>query len=116
MTSADDLRASAREWLAAAEDEREANRYNVAFEAARHAAELAAKAILYESTGSYPDRKHDVSGPLAQNNLVPQGVRASDLSKLLSEFTLGTYGFGRTVHKKDVNQAIRLARRMVDAL
>lgn len=116
MTKAEDLEEAAREWLNAAEDEREANRNNVAFEAARHAAELAGKALLLEGTGTYPDRRHNVSGPLSQEDLVPSNVSASDLSKLLSEHTLGTYGFSRTIHRKDVNQAIRVARRMVDAL
>lgn len=94
---------------------REGGRSNhVAFEAARHAAELAAKAILVRAGKEYPEQ-HAVAGKLAQHSLIPQGVEARKLQKLLSRFTLGTYGFEQPVHDADVSDALRMAERLVAA-
>lgn len=87
----------------------------VAFEAFRQAAELAAKVLLARANGAFP-QTHLVAGPLKQAGLLPEGVEASKLHRLVSEFTLGTYGFNRPLSRSDVQSAARVARRMVGAL
>lgn len=112
MAERGDLVAGAREWLEAAQSELGEGRFRVAYEAARHAAELAAKAMLLEAKGRYPQR-HDVSSDVEREGVRPSSVRFQELRKLLSSHTLGTYGFSRTVHRKDARWAVRIAERMV---
>jgi len=108
----DELWEGAAEWLAAAEDELRAGRLRVAFESARHAAELAGKARLLSATGTYP-KSHTIASQLHRAGLVPSGVDAKAVHRLLSEFTLGTYGFDRPLAREDVVAAIALARSML---
>ncbi|MBI4393269.1 MAG: HEPN domain-containing protein [Euryarchaeota archaeon] len=111
----EELMKGAEEWLAAAKENLAAGRFHTAFESARQAAELAAKALLSRKSGKYPS-DHMVAGPLFQAGLLPEGVDGKRLHKLLSRFTLGTYGFDETVHRSEVQDAVRLAERMVKAL
>lgn len=111
---AERLHQGAREWLEAARSEALAGRHHVAFEAARHAAELACKAILMDATGSYP-KKHDVTGPLAQAGRLPLGVDGRALSRLFGAFTAGTYGFDETMTPERVARAIAIAEACVAA-
>ncbi len=104
----------AAEWLAAAQQERASGRLRVAFEAARHSAELSAKALLVRATGSFP-KSHTVAGQLHRAGLVPAGVEPKVLHRLLSDFTLGTYGFERPLEDAEVANAIALARAMLSA-
>lgn len=113
MADREALVAAAREWLAASSTELEQRRYRVAFEAARHAAELAGKALLVEATGGHP-KAHAIAGALSNENVLPDGVSGRRLHKLLSRYTAGTYGTEGTIRKRDVHEAIRLAERMVD--
>lgn len=109
------LHHAAREWLEAAEAEALAGRHLVAFESARHAAELACKAILLLRVGSYP-KMHDVSGLLSQREMLPSGVSGRSLSRLLSAFTSGTYGEGRPVDAPLVTSALHVARLCLAAM
>lgn len=95
------FRLGAREWLDASYAEARAGRRRVAFEAARHAAELAAKARILESGREYR-REHNVAPELARRGLVPRAVDAATLSRLLSAATLGTYGFEEPLREGDV--------------
>lgn len=112
MSEHERLLEGAREWLEAARSERAAGRNHVAFEAARHAAVLASKAMLVKAGQDYPEQ-HAIAGKLSQHSLVPPGVKARDLQKLLSRFTLGTYGFEQEIREADVNEALRLAERLL---
>lgn len=109
------LSEGARDWLATAREQSAAGRRHVAFEAARLASELAAKAILLEALGTFP-KEHQVTGTLFAHGLVPESVEARDLARLLAEFTLGRYGFDRPTLGADVARAIGIAERMVAAL
>ena len=115
ISSFEELADGAKQWLHAGESELAANRIHVAFEAFRQAAELAAKVILARANGAFP-QTHLVAGPLKQAGLLPEGVEASKLHRLVSEFTLGTYGFNRPLSRADVQAAARIARRMIAAL
>lgn len=115
MTWSEELADGAREWLKAGDSELAADRLHVAFESFRQAAELAAKSVLAR-TGARPAHTHNIAGPLKQAKLVPAGVEASKLHRLVSQFTLGTYGFNRAVTKSEVQEAARIAKRMVAAL
>lgn len=109
------LAKGASDWYQAALLAWDHHLYHPAFESARHAAELAAKAILMQSLGSFPER-HDVSSDLERAGLMPTGVNYRDLRNLLNRFTLGTYGFEQVVHRRDAQHALRIAKRMVQAL
>ncbi|HUR68117.1 MAG TPA: HEPN domain-containing protein [Candidatus Thermoplasmatota archaeon] len=108
------LVSGSEEWLAAARDELAAGRNRVAFESARHAAELACKALLLRATGSYP-KTHDVSGQLAQTGALPSGITGRRLSRFLADFTAGTYGFSRELTGAHVEDAIQMAALCVAA-
>jgi HEPN domain-containing protein len=114
MSETADLVAGAQEWLAAARTEMSAGRLRVAFESARHAAELAGKAILSARLGTFP-KSHLVAGALARSGGLPPGVDGKTLHKLLSEFTLGTYGFDRPISEREVSDAVTVAEQMMSA-
>lgn len=109
-----DLIEGAEEWLGVARKSREEGWNHAAFESARKAAELAAKALLGRKTGGYP-KDHDVSGILYRERLIPADVAARELSRLLAAVSVGTYAFDQAVHRKDVAWALRIAERMVKA-
>lgn len=115
MTEFNRLCEGAEEWFESAKAAQTAGHLYVAFESFRHATELACKAILLRATGSFP-RDHAVAGPLVKHNLLPPGQASRSLQKFLSEFTLGTYGFERQIHDSDVQNAKRIAVRMMQAL
>jgi HEPN domain-containing protein len=98
--------------LDAARAEAQARRLRVAFESARHAAELACKALLVHRVGHSP-KTHLVAGDLAKAGLLPTGLSGRELHRLLAEFTLGTYGFDRELTTEDVDEAIRIASAVV---
>lgn len=97
------FRLGAREWLDASYAETRAGRHRVAFEAARHAAELGAKARLIEA-GRPPRREHNVAPDLVRADLVPRSVDPAKLSRLLSAATLGTYGFDDPLREGDLEE------------
>jgi HEPN domain-containing protein len=114
MTDAGTLLAGAREWLDAARAESNAGRLRVAFESARHSAELACKTLLVLHQGEFP-KTHLVAPPLVRLGLLPPHVDAKALHKLLAEFTLGTYGFDRPITGSDVQRALSLASAVLAA-
>ena len=90
----------------------------VAYDEARHAAELAGKALLLRKTGSYPKRGkagHRIGSLLAREGLVPRGLDFLDLNGLLDHHTRGAYGFGRPFGAHEVEIAIETARAMTEA-
>lgn len=115
MTELERLRDGAEEWFETGKGAHNAGHLYSAFESFRHAAELSCKAILLRTTGAFP-RDHLVAAPLAKLGLLPEGVTARSLHQFLSEFTLGTYGFERGLHNRDVQGARRMAERMIRAL
>lgn len=104
----------AEEWLDAGRSQLSEGRYHVAFEALRNAAELAAKALILRATGDFP-QDHAVAGVLSRAGILPGKVDGRELHRLLVKFTLGPYGFDVTVHEKQVQAALRIAERMVEA-
>lgn len=110
--SATSFRLGAREWLDASYAEARSGRRRVAFEAARHAAELSAKARLIES-GRAPRREHNVAPDLVHAKLVPRSVDAARLSRLLSAATLGTYGFEDPLRDGDLEELQRYAEALL---
>lgn len=89
-----------------------AQRPHAAFESARHAAELAAKACFLDVVGHYP-RDHRVGPGLAAAGRVPPEVAPEDLARFLAQYLLGRYGEDR-LDDDAVAEALRMARRMVD--
>ncbi|MEA3202204.1 MAG: hypothetical protein QOE90_3632 [Thermoplasmata archaeon] len=108
MSDARALLDGSREWEDASVTEMQRGRRRVAFEAARHAAELAGKALLAHATGEHP-KSHLIAGAIAKAGLLPPAVDGRALHKLLAEFTLGTYGFDRPLSDRDVRDAQELA-------
>lgn len=106
--------ARAEQRIASARDDVRAERFDVGYESARAAAELAGKALLLAKTGAYPTKDHNVSGALHQQKLLPTSVSAKDLSKLLGDYTRGDYGFDRPANAREVRQALVIAVEMLD--
>lgn len=104
----------ARQRLASARDDLTSARYDVGYESARAAAELAGKAMMLAKLGSYPSKDHNVAGPLAQAKLIPADVSPKELSRLLDDYARGDYGFDRPVEARELRAALRLAERMID--
>lgn len=116
MTSQyDTMRERAEEWLEVAQGAIEEDFVHAAYECARTAAELAAKAMLLRIAGTYPKR-HDVSDDLRQHALLPDNIKARDLRALLQSFTLAVYLFNDPVTKRQARDAVRIARRLVESL
>jgi HEPN domain-containing protein len=107
------LIALAEEHLAAARDSLRASRHNAAFESARHAAEVAGKAMLLDATGEFPKR-HDIGGLLHQQGLVPADLDPVALDRLLAAHTRGRYEWSEA-GASDAREAIRQAEAMVRA-
>lgn len=114
MTMWNQMMERARQRLEPAQDDLSRARYDVGFESARAAAELAGKAMLLAQTGSYPTKDHDVAGHLVQAKLIPADVSPKDLSRFLDDYTRGDYGFDRPVEPRELRKAIALAERMLD--
>lgn len=114
MDEARRILARAQEFCASARGDEEEGRWNAAHENARTACELAGKAMLLHATGDYP-RKHAIGGTLYAAGLIPAGVDAARLSRLLKERTLADYGFDAGVPAEDAMAAGALAARMVAA-
>ena len=88
--------------------------HHPAYELARTAAELYAKALLVRKTGSYP-REHNVSGELQHRRLIPPDVSPTELSRFLDDYTRGGYGFSHPVEAREVRKAIALATKLRQA-
>lgn len=101
----------AEEYLAAAEADLLAGRTHVAFEAARHATELAGKARLLDIRGDYP-KQHDIGRLLAVANVVLPGVSSVALDEFLAQYLRGRYGDDH-VDPSTAREALRIARLMV---
>lgn len=105
----------ATEWLRAAKQAYREHLYNAAYELGRTAAELASKALLFRAKGTYP-KEHNVAGALHQHRLLPAGVSETKLSRLLADFTRGSYGFNEPVEPAEAKRAIDLASQILDLL
>lgn len=115
MTDWQRIRDRARQFLEAAEDSRRARRLDAGFEDARTSAELSAKALLQRAGLGYPS-DHNVAGVLHQAGLTPLAVNPKQLSRLLRQYTRGNYGFDDPVSETELDDAIALARAMLEAL
>lgn len=104
----------AQQYLRAAEFSRREGDFDAAFENARTAAELAGKSLL-EAAGVPYEEEHNVAGALTHHNLMPPNVEGRRLSRLLAQFTRGVYGFREPIHERDVEEALRMARRLIQA-
>lgn len=101
---------SARESLAASPP-----RLAVALDEARTAAELAGKALLLLQNGSYP-KVHAIGGDLYHSGLIPQGVDAKRLSRLLRAHTRGEYGYHLEFSVEEAQEAIQMAHILLTGL
>lgn len=109
---AQDLARRATDWQRMAELGLQDGRLEAAYECARTACELAGKALLQEKLGRYA-RSHEIQGDLFRERLIPAAVNAKRLSKLLGDFTRGTYGVGPRVSSSEASSAVALAKAMV---
>jgi HEPN domain-containing protein len=107
------LIALASEYLASAQDSLRAHRANAAFESARHAAELAGKAMLLQAIGEYPKR-HDIGGALHAAGLVPSEVDPVRLDKLLALYLRGHYEWNEA-SETEAHEALHMAERLIAA-
>jgi HEPN domain-containing protein len=105
--------ARAEQRLASAKDDAAAGRYDVGFESARAATELAAKALLLTKTGSYPTKDHNVAGHLHRAKLLPPDIAPKALSHFLDAYTRGDYGFAEPVEPRELRTAIKMAELMI---
>lgn len=89
--------------------------FPVAYDEARHAAELFGKCLLLMKTGRYP-HKHRIGGILAQEGLVPRTVEWYELNALLDHHTLGRYGLHVPVREIEVREAVAVAEALEEAV
>src|SRR5688572_19153554 len=61
----------------------------VAFDEARHAAEVAAKALCIRVTGQDIGRVHSIGGALAHRGLIPADLEEKAVARLFAEHTRG---------------------------
>ncbi|MBI4393343.1 MAG: HEPN domain-containing protein [Euryarchaeota archaeon] len=102
----------AREYLEAAELAFKNKLFNVAYEEARTAAELAAKVLLIRA-GHSPGRDHNPAGQLAFRRLVPDGMSERALSRFLGDSSRGGYGFDEPVPSNEARDGLAMARALV---
>lgn len=105
----------AKEYLAAAEASYEGRRFAVAYDEARTAAELASKAILSRAGLTFK-KEHNVAGDLRDASLLPTGIGASSLSRLLGDASRGTYGFDTPPSRVEAKDAIATAKALFAAI
>lgn len=108
------MRAHAEEYLDSALADFEANRYHVAYENARTAAEIAGKALLLQAQGSYP-QKHAIGGDLFQAGLIPKHLDPRRVSRLLKERTRADYGYLEPIPPDEISEAIEIAKSFLQA-
>ncbi len=89
-------------------------RPNVAYDEARHTAELAGKVLLQHKHQQYP-RKHSIAGHLAQHGLIPINVDPRALHRFLEHHTRAAYGYLDPVDQDDLNEALQIAHAMLEA-
>ncbi len=80
-----------------------------AYENARTAAELAAKAMLARHGVTATGKEHNVAPQLVQAGLWPAGEPGKRLSRFLGDYTRGVYGFSEPVKPQDAERGLRLA-------
>lgn len=103
----------AEQRLASAKDDLAAKRYDVGYESARAATELAAKALLLAKSGSYPTKDHNVAGHLQQAKALPVDVSPKALSRFLDSYTRGDYGFAQPAAPRELRAALAMAESMI---
>src|SRR5688572_4363618 len=106
----------AQAYLDAARDNlRRSGREMVAFDEARHAAEVAGKVLFLRKMGHSMGKVHAIAGKLAREGLIPRSVDMRRLSNLLARHTRGAYGFFENISLREVEEAIAMAESMVQA-
>lgn len=116
MAEAARMVAHAQAYLASAHDNALVPlRQSVAFDEARHAAEVARKALFLRKTGTHLGKQHAIAGRLAREGLVPASIDPRDLSDFLMHHTRGAYGFFEDIPDEEVRLALDLAEAMVAA-
>ncbi|MEA3202751.1 MAG: hypothetical protein QOI63_417, partial [Thermoplasmata archaeon] len=89
-------------------------RLSVAFAEARHASELAAKALLCRAVGDCP-RKHEVAPHLYRAGVMPKELVPRQVDRLLRSFTRGEYGTMGIPSAEEVEELVGLATTLVAA-
>lgn len=104
----------AHEFLDSAASDLDADppRPHAAYADARTAAELAGKVLLLDATGSYP-KEHAIGGSLFQAGLIPPHTDPRALDRFLRDHTRARYGFLDQLEPEDAQDAIALARRLL---
>jgi HEPN domain-containing protein len=103
----------AEEYLRTAKAALDAEDWAPAFENARTACELAAKAILTHIGKATSGKQHNVAPQLVQAGLWPGGDVGKRLSKFLDDYTRAVYGFTEPVTRSDAERGYRLAGEMI---
>jgi HEPN domain-containing protein len=85
-----------------------------AYENARTAAELAAKAMLARNGITATGKDHNVAPALVQAGCWPGGGPGKRLSRFLGDFTRGVYGFSEPIAVRDAERALRLAEQVIE--
>lgn len=87
----------------------------VAFDEARHAAEVAAKALVLHATGTDLGKVHSIGGSLAHAGLIPLSLDEKRVARLFAEHTRGSYGYYEGIDRPAVEEAIEAAERFIAA-
>jgi HEPN domain-containing protein len=85
-----------------------------AFENARTACELAAKALLTHMGKETTGKQHNVARQIIDAQLWPGGEPGKRLSKFLSDYTRAVYGFKDPADRSEAQRALRMASDMIE--
>lgn len=81
----------------------------VAFDEARHAAEVFGKILYARKTGSLLGKQHAIGGILSKQGLIPAAFEPATVSRFFQEHTRGAYGYLEELDGSEVRAAIRIA-------
>lgn len=95
--------------------EQDADLTPAAFETARHAAELAGKALLFRATGAIPRYEHAIGGSLGAHGLIPLALDPRAVSRLVAEHTRARYAYTDEVPIAEAKEALRIASVLLTA-
>lgn len=83
---------------------------SVAFDEARHAAEVSAKALYLAKTGTELGKVHNIGGTLAHTGLIPADLDEKAVARLFAEHTRGSYGYYDDIGRAEIEAAIHVAQ------
>ena len=87
----------------------------VAFDEARHAAELAAKAILLRAEHVIVEKDHRMGRHLGRYGLMPSTYAIKAWNRFFAEHTKAAYGLYEQLDQQEIAEAISMAQTMLQA-